>query len=73
MLLVFVDIYIWSIILCSGSLWVAWMKHYKLKKNSLWEYSSLPSSSWVWKKMMTSRKSFFPHLSRSYEKKLDVR
>ncbi|KAL1208778.1 hypothetical protein V5N11_009295 [Cardamine amara subsp. amara] len=42
---------IWRLFLLSGSLWVAWMKHYLLIYRSFWDVKEGTQGSWVWRKL----------------------
>lgn len=35
----------------SGSLWVAWTRHYLLRYNSLWDVKEGTRGSWIWYKL----------------------
>ncbi|CAN1841986.1 LINE-1 retrotransposable element ORF2 protein [Linum perenne] len=59
--------HIWSFILCSGSLWVAWVKTYRLKQKDIWTYTASPSSAWFWKQLLKARDIIFPHITQKLD------
>ncbi|CAN0915835.1 hypothetical protein LINGRAHAP2_LOCUS29340 [Linum grandiflorum] len=60
--------HLWSILLCSGSIWVAWVSTYRLRGADVWGHSPRASSSWVWKKIMWCRSFLLPHTSQAFDR-----
>ncbi|CAN0908897.1 Putative ribonuclease H protein At1g65750 [Linum grandiflorum] len=61
--------HLWSLLLCSGSLWVAWNMLYRLRGRNIWEHSPPQSASWVWKKLMGCRNVLLPHVTQDFERR----
>ncbi|CAN1297431.1 LINE-1 reverse transcriptase homolog [Linum perenne] len=53
--------HLWQLLLCAGSLWVAWVNKYRLKGASIWEFNS-EAGSWHWKRLMKIRDIVRPHV-----------
>ncbi|XP_059433958.1 uncharacterized protein LOC132167079 [Corylus avellana] len=47
--------HVWSLFARSGSLWVAWVKDYLLKRKSFWSVSIPQNCSWSWRKILKLR------------------
>ncbi|CAN0878690.1 Putative ribonuclease H protein At1g65750 [Linum grandiflorum] len=60
--------HLWSILLCSGSIWVAWISLYRLRRVSVWEHSPPASASWVWKKILWCRTFLLPHITQTFDR-----
>ncbi|CAN0924228.1 hypothetical protein LINGRAHAP2_LOCUS34045 [Linum grandiflorum] len=60
--------HLWNLLLCSGSLWVAWTTRYRLRGGDLWIHSPPASASWVWKKIMWCRPFLLPHITQDFDK-----
>ncbi|CAA7059505.1 unnamed protein product [Microthlaspi erraticum] len=53
--LVFALNLIWRLFSSSGSLWVAWVRHYLMKDEPFWTAKEGSSGSWVWRKLLKMR------------------
>ncbi|CAN1167732.1 hypothetical protein LINPERPRIM_LOCUS18817 [Linum perenne] len=53
---------LWDVFASQGSIWVVWLRHYKIKGRDL---RILPSGSgsWVWRRILKHRVSFLTHFS----------
>ena len=47
--------HLWSIFSRSGSLWIAWINTYVLKRRSIWQVPITPNCSWSWRKLLQLR------------------
>ncbi|CAN1140298.1 hypothetical protein LINPERHAP2_LOCUS11787 [Linum perenne] len=52
----------WDIFACQGSIWVAWLRHYRTKGRDLATLSAC-SGSWVWRRLLKHMVSFLSHFS----------
>ncbi|CAL1376155.1 unnamed protein product [Linum trigynum] len=59
--------HIWNLLAVSGSLWVAWVKKYRLKTRSIWEITGQSAGTWIWRKILKSREGVQSHISGSGE------
>ncbi|CAN1167452.1 Putative ribonuclease H protein At1g65750, partial [Linum perenne] len=55
--------HIWSILCQAGSLWVAWIRCYRLKGADIWQHKSAPYHPWVWRRIMKVRKDIQPYIT----------
>lgn len=46
---------VWLLFSSSGSLWVAWMREHRFKRNSFWSIEVKITDSWIWKFLMALR------------------
>ncbi|CAL1411632.1 unnamed protein product [Linum trigynum] len=58
--------HIWAILLKQGSLWVAWIWEYRIKRGSFWDVTTKPGS-WLWLKLLKSRDKLRVWLSDDVE------
>ncbi|CAN0905091.1 hypothetical protein LINGRAHAP2_LOCUS23470 [Linum grandiflorum] len=56
------------LLLCAGSLWVAWNSRYRLRGHDIWAHNPPQSASWVWKKLMGCRSSLLPYITQDFDK-----
>ncbi|CAN0922147.1 Putative ribonuclease H protein At1g65750 [Linum grandiflorum] len=59
--------HLWNLLLCSGSIWVAWNTLYRLR-GDIWGHTSPKAASWVWKKIMGCQVSLLPHITQDFER-----
>ncbi|CAN1293082.1 LINE-1 retrotransposable element ORF2 protein [Linum perenne] len=57
---------LWDIFACQGSIWVAWLRHYRTKGRDLGSLST-GSGSWVWRRLLKHRAAFLSHFSYGNE------
>ncbi|CAN1233141.1 Putative ribonuclease H protein At1g65750 [Linum perenne] len=53
---------LWEVFASQGSIWVAWLRSYRVKGRDL-SSLSLGSSSWVWRRLIKHRQAFLSHYS----------
>ncbi|CAN1148464.1 LINE-1 retrotransposable element ORF2 protein [Linum perenne] len=54
--------HIWNLLVQAGSLWIAWIKCYRIKKQTVWTVTS-SCGSWHWKKLMKMRGCIKDHVT----------
>ncbi|CAN1181001.1 hypothetical protein LINPERPRIM_LOCUS5962, partial [Linum perenne] len=59
---------IWSLLLRSGSLWVAWLSSSRLKKQDFWSYKCTAADSWMWKGIVQCRDKITPFITQDMDK-----
>ncbi|CAN0903881.1 hypothetical protein LINGRAHAP2_LOCUS22775, partial [Linum grandiflorum] len=47
--------HLWNILMQSGSLWITWILHYRVKSGTIWDCPSSPYLPWVWRKILKTR------------------
>ncbi|CAN1152031.1 LINE-1 reverse transcriptase homolog [Linum perenne] len=47
--------HIWSILASAGSIWVAWIKAYRLQNKTIWSCEGKPYHSWFWRRILKVR------------------
>ncbi|KAL0420745.1 UNVERIFIED_CONTAM: hypothetical protein Slati_3097400 [Sesamum latifolium] len=53
---------LWDVVVgCSDSIWVSWVRHYRLCKNSVWTVNTRVGS-WAWRKLIRLRILVEPHV-----------
>ncbi|CAN1233139.1 Putative ribonuclease H protein At1g65750 [Linum perenne] len=57
---------LWEVFASQGSIWVAWLRSYRVKGRDL-SSLSLGSSSWVWRRLIKHRQAFLSHYSTDGE------
>ncbi|CAN1156106.1 hypothetical protein LINPERHAP2_LOCUS20754, partial [Linum perenne] len=55
---------LWEIFASQGSIWLAWLRHYRLKGRDLATLTP-GTGSWVWRHLLKHRQDFFTHYSAS--------
>ncbi|CAN1261908.1 LINE-1 retrotransposable element ORF2 protein [Linum perenne] len=55
---------LWDIFASQGSIWVAWLRHYRIKGRDLATLST-GTGSWVWRRLLKYRTTFLSHFSLS--------
>lgn len=52
----------WHLILCSDSLWEAWIHKYLIKNRSFWALKEPGDCSWCWRKILQLREQVWPSI-----------
>ncbi|CAN1304729.1 LINE-1 reverse transcriptase homolog [Linum perenne] len=55
--------HIWTLMLCSGSIWVAWIKYYRIRVRDFWTCEANSNNSWVWKQILKARRYVLPFIT----------
>ncbi|CAN0888287.1 Putative ribonuclease H protein At1g65750 [Linum grandiflorum] len=55
--------HVWSILLQAGSLWIAWIMEYRLKRKTIWSCTAAPYHSWAWRRILKARDKATQHIS----------
>ncbi|CAN1153332.1 LINE-1 retrotransposable element ORF2 protein [Linum perenne] len=58
--------HIWKILMNEGSLWIAWLKCYRIKQKSFWTVTS-DAGSWHWKRLLKLREFVRPLIAQDDE------
>ncbi|CAN1334813.1 Transposon TX1 uncharacterized 149 kDa protein [Linum perenne] len=59
---------VWSLLLRSGSLWVAWLSSNRLKRQDFWCYRCTANDSWMWKSIIICRDVIMPFITQDLER-----
>ncbi|CAN1228527.1 hypothetical protein LINGRAPRIM_LOCUS1299 [Linum grandiflorum] len=55
--------HLWSLFTRGGSLWVAWMYRYRIKRKTIWEVKAV-NGSWIWRRILKVRSLSIVRASR---------
>ncbi|CAN1725564.1 hypothetical protein LINPERHAP1_LOCUS139 [Linum perenne] len=55
--------HLWTLVLCSGSIWVAWVNYYRIRVRDFWTCEANSNNSWVWKKILKARRFVIPFIT----------
>ncbi|CAN0889477.1 LINE-1 reverse transcriptase homolog [Linum grandiflorum] len=59
--------HVWSVLMKAGSLWIAWLNHYRFKGRSFWDCTATASQSWSWRRILKVRDRIGPFVSMATE------
>ncbi|CAN1193130.1 LINE-1 retrotransposable element ORF2 protein [Linum perenne] len=60
-----------AILMNSGSVWVAWVRMYRVKSQELWTCKPATNASWVWKRILKVRPMIIPYVTYSLDGQLN--
>ncbi|KAJ9542248.1 hypothetical protein OSB04_028754 [Centaurea solstitialis] len=53
--------HIWDILRRKNSLWVTWIRSFRLRNSHFWNVQIISNSSWIWRKLLDLREQVRPH------------
>ncbi|KAJ9542319.1 hypothetical protein OSB04_028825 [Centaurea solstitialis] len=53
--------HIWDILRRKNSLWVTWIRTFRLRNSHFWNVQIISNSSWIWRKLLDLREQVRPH------------
>ncbi|CAN0893220.1 Putative ribonuclease H protein At1g65750 [Linum grandiflorum] len=61
--------HLWSVLLQSGSIWVAWVSYYRLRRFDLWTCPITSNSYWIWRRILKVRSILIPYISQQLDRR----
>ncbi|CAN1192276.1 LINE-1 retrotransposable element ORF2 protein [Linum perenne] len=55
--------HIWNLFCQGGSLWVAWIRSYRIKSRNFWDLQGSQTGSWIWRKLLKLRAVVFDYIT----------